>query len=72
MEETMDAKLLAQAENLRQTVERLSRVGLIVDRACLSAEQRRAIFAWQQIATAEGQEPDSRRSLIGFAYPNAR
>ena len=68
----MDANLLAQAETLRQTVERLTRVGLIVDRACLSAEQRRAVFALQRIATADAQQPEPRRTSIGFAYPNAR
>ena len=67
----MDANLLVQAENLRHTVERLTRVGLIVDRACLSAEQRRAVFAMQCLTDA-AEQPEPRRPLIGFAYPNAR
>ena len=68
----MDATRIAQAETLRQTVARLSRVGVIVDRTCLSAEQRRALYAWQRLAPAPTPQPQPARSRIGFAYPNAR
>ncbi len=69
----MDANLLAQAETLRQTVERLSRVGMIVDRTCLSVEQRRAIFALQRLTdVSQEPQPQLQRARIGFAYPNAR
>ena len=40
----MDAKLGADAEILRQTLERMSRVGLVFDRSCLSPQQRRVII----------------------------
>ena len=56
----MDTQLVAHAEQLRQTAERLARVGLVFDRACLSPEQRRVIFALQRLDTdrraAGGQE----------------
>jgi hypothetical protein len=71
MEKTMDANLIAQAEILRQTVERLARVGVMVDRSCLSSDQRRAIFALQRLAPNAVQQPQP-RPRIGFAYPNAR
>jgi hypothetical protein len=44
MEETMDANLGADAEILRPTLERMSRVGLVFDRSCLSPQQRRVII----------------------------
>jgi hypothetical protein len=68
----MNSQLVAQAEVLRQTAERLARVGLVIDRACLSPEQRRAIFALQRIVTDAAPQPDPKRAPIGFAYPNAR
>ena len=68
----MDAQLVAHAETLRQTAERLARVGLVFDRACLSAEQRRVIFAVQRVVTDAAPQPEPKRSPIGFAYPNAR
>lgn len=68
----MDANLVAQAETLRQTVERLARVGLVFDQACISPEQRRVIFALQRIVTDSAPQPEPKRAPIGFAYPNAR
>ena len=70
----MDATLVAHAEQLRQTAERLTRVGLVFDRACLSPEQRRVVFALQRLVTdaAPQPQPEPQRSPIGFAYPNAR
>ena len=68
----MDTQLVAQAETLRQTAERLARVGLVFDRACLSAEQRRVIFALQRLVSDTEQHPAPKRSPMGFAYPNAR
>ena len=68
----MDTQVVAQAETLRQTAERLARVGLVFDRGCLSAEQRRVIFALQRIATDAAPQPEPKRSPIGFVYPNAR
>jgi hypothetical protein len=68
----MDTQLVAHAEHLRQTAERLARVGLVFDRDCLSQEQRRVIFAMQRVVTDAAPEPDPKRSPIGFAYPNAR
>ena len=62
---------LAEIEMLRQTAARLERVGLIVDRASLSPAHRRALFALQCHVVGR-DEPEPRRSLIGFAYPNAR
>ena len=68
----MDANLLAHAETLRQTAERLARVGLVFDRACISPEQRRIIFALQRVVTDPMPQPEPKRAPIGFAYPNAR
>jgi hypothetical protein len=68
----MDANLVAHAETLRQTAERLARVGLVFDRACISPEQRRIIFALQRVVTDTTPQPEQKRDLIGFAYPNAR
>ncbi|HLL50954.1 MAG TPA: hypothetical protein VK356_09825 [Thermomicrobiales bacterium] len=68
----MDANLVAHAETLRQTAERLARVGLVFDRACISPEQRRVIFALQRVVTDPTSQPELKRTLIGFPYPNAR
>ena len=68
----MDAKLVAEAETLRRTTERLERVGLIVDVAALSRQQRRAAFALQRLLVDGAEEPEPQRPPIGFAYPNAR
>ena len=68
----MNSQLVAQAEVLRQTAERLARVGLVFDRACLSPEQRRVIFALQRVVTDAAPQPERKRAPIGFAYPNAR
>lgn len=68
----MDTQLIAHAEHLRQTAERLARVGLVFDRACLSPEQRRVIFALQRVATDAAPQPEPKRPPIGFDYPNAR
>jgi hypothetical protein len=68
----MDTNLVAQAETLRQTAERLARVGLVFDRACISPEQRRVIFALQRVVTDSTPQPEPKRAPIGFAYPNAR
>jgi hypothetical protein len=71
-EETMDTQLVAHAEHLRQTAERLARVGLVFDRACLSPEQRRLIFALQRLTPDPTPLPEPKRAPIGFTYPNAR
>jgi hypothetical protein len=68
----MNAKLIAEIESLRRTAQRLERAGLVVDRAALSAETRRALFALQCLAADCIEEPEPRRAPIGFAYPNAR
>ena len=68
----MDANLVAHAETLRQTAERLARVGLVFDRACITPEQRRVIFALQRVVTESVPHPEPKRALIGFDYANAR
>jgi hypothetical protein len=68
----MDAKLIAEAVVLLHTEERMQRVGLIVDRAALSAQNRRAMTALQCLAAKEARRPAPARESIGFAYPNAR
>lgn len=68
----MDATALAQAEHLYRTAERLSRVGLVFDRTCLSPEQRRVLFAQQRLVSDPTPHPEPKRDPIGFAYPNAR
>lgn len=68
----MDAKLISDAEALYRTAVRLERIGLVVDRAALSPQRRRAAFALQCL-TAACPEPEPRqRPQIGFAYPNGR
>jgi hypothetical protein len=71
-EDTMNAKLVADAETLFRTAERMQRVGLIVDRAALSPQHRRAAFALQCFVAAEPEQPQPKQPLIGFQYPNAR
>jgi hypothetical protein len=68
----MDTTLIAEAEALLRTADRLQRVGLILDRTVLSPAQRRAIFALQCLSTASADRPEPKRAPIGFAYPNAR
>jgi hypothetical protein len=68
----MNTTLIAEAEALLRTADRLQRVGLILDRTVLSASQRRAIFALQCLSTASADRPEPKRAPIGFAYPNAR
>jgi hypothetical protein len=68
----MNAKLVNEAETLYQTTTRLQRVGLIVDRTALSRAQRRAAFALQTLTVNNAVREESRRAMIGFAYPNAR
>jgi hypothetical protein len=68
----MDAQLVARAEVLRQTAERMARVGLVIERGCLSAEQRRAAFALQCALAMPQRHENPARGRIGFAYPNAR
>lgn len=68
----MNSKLIAEAETLYETATRLQRVGLIVDRAALSPERRRAAFVLQCLAACEAEQPEPKRGPIGFAYPNAR
>jgi hypothetical protein len=70
----MDAKQVAAAESLYRTATRLQRLGLIIDRNSLSPAQRRAAFALQCLTAncPEEEESEPQRSLIGFAYPNAR
>lgn len=71
-EEIMNARLLADSIALRQTALRMQRAGLIVDRAALSPEHRRAFFALQCRDADFADQRDSPRPKIGFAYPNAR
>jgi hypothetical protein len=68
----MDTTQVAEAEALLRTADRLQRVGLILDRSALSPAQRRAIFALQCLGTPSADQPEPRRALIGFPYPNAR
>ena len=68
----MDAKLIAEAVMMLQTEERMQRVGLIVDRAALSAQNRRAMATLQWLVANESRRPAPVREPIGFAYPNAR
>jgi hypothetical protein len=68
----MDAKQVAEIESLHRTVERLERVGLIVDRAAFSPTQRRAYFALQCLVADCPGRPEPRREPIGFKYPNQR
>jgi hypothetical protein len=70
-EGNMDAKLIAEADELLRTAERLKRVGLVVDPVVLSAEHRRAFFALQ-CREEEPEDQPQRTPPIGFAYPNAR
>jgi hypothetical protein len=71
-EGNMNAHLTANAEALRQTTARLARMGLIIDRTCLSQEQRRAAFALQCVIASGCDSDSAKRVPIGFAYPNAR
>jgi hypothetical protein len=64
--------LLAEIDSLRQTAVRMERVGLIVDRACLSPAHRRALFALECHSAGCAARPEPRPTPIGFAYPNAR
>lgn len=69
----MDAKLIADAVELRHVERRLLDVGLIVDPAVLSREHRRALVALRR--AEEGRAvvaPTPVPTRIGFAYPNAR
>jgi hypothetical protein len=68
----MDTTLIAEAEALLRTADRLQRVGLMLDRTVLSPAQRRAIFALQCLGTASADRPEPKRAPIGFVYPNAR
>jgi hypothetical protein len=71
-EQTMDTTVLAQAEQLSQTAERLSRVGLVFDRTCLSPAQRRVLFARQRSEVPPTLQPDITTRQIGFPYPTTR
>lgn len=68
----MNANLIAETESLRQTAERLQRVGLIVDRHSLSPAHRRVYFALQCQVAADKEDEELNRRPIGFEYPNAR
>ena len=72
MEQTTDAQLVARAEVLLQSAARMARVGLIMERGCLSPEQRRAAFALQRMVASTPLRPEAKRAPLGFAYPNAR
>jgi hypothetical protein len=72
MDTTQVAEQVAEAEALLRAADRLERVGLIMDSSALSARQRRAIFARQCLSTASADEPEPKRTPIGFPYPNAR
>ncbi|HEX5500111.1 MAG TPA: hypothetical protein VFX03_12825 [Thermomicrobiales bacterium] len=67
----MNAKLIAEAVVLLHTEERMQRVGLVVDRTALSAQNRRAMAVLQCLASHEARRPAPVREPIGFAYPNA-
>ena len=69
---TMNATLADDIETLRRTALRLERAGLVVDRATLSREHRRALFALQCLAADCPPQSNPERQQIGFAYPNAR
>ena len=68
----MDATQITEAMELQQTAARLERVGLIVERATLSASHRRALTARERLVASDVQRPAPGRDPIGFAYPNAR
>ena len=68
----MNANLLAEAESPYRTAVRLERIALVVDRATLFPEHRRAAFALQCLSAACPEQPEPRRAPIGFAYPNAK
>ena len=68
----MNAKLIAEAVVMLHTEERMQRVGLIVDRSALSAQNRRAMATLQLLAAHEARRTAPVREPIGFAYPNAR
>jgi hypothetical protein len=68
----MDAKLIAEAVVLQQTEARLQRVGLLIDRTALSAQNRRALAALHCLVAHEAGRPAPAREPIGFAYSNAR
>jgi len=72
MDTTQVAEQVAEAEALLRTADRLQRVGLVLDSTALSARQRRAIFARQCLSTVSADEPEPKRTPIGFPYPNAR
>lgn len=71
-EVAMNAELITQAEDLRHVAQRLVRAGLIIDRTVLSPSHRRAAFALQCREASGTPEPERKRPLIGFPYPNAR
>ena len=68
----MDAKQIAEAMELHQTEARMERLGLIVDRATLSASHRRALTALERLVASDVQRPAPGREPIGFAYPTVR
>lgn len=68
----MNTGLIADSIALRQTAQRMQRLGLVVDRAALSPEHRRAWFALQCRNADSADRHDASRPMIGFAYPNAR
>ena len=68
----MNATLISEAETLYRTAVRLERLGLVIDRAALSPERRRAAFALQCLSAECPERPEPKRAPIGFAYPNAR
>jgi hypothetical protein len=69
---TMNAKLVAEAEELLRTAMRLQRLGLIIDSGALSPAHRRAAFALQCHFAGDSDEPKPKTAVIGFRYPNAR
>lgn len=68
----MNAQLAAQAKVLHQTAERMARVGLVIERRCLSPEQRRAAFLLQCALALPDDKEAPVREKIGFAYPKSR
>jgi hypothetical protein len=65
----MDATIRTDPFVLRATLDRVARAGLALDHTRLSRENRLAVYALQRAAYTR---PRTRRSPIGFEYPNAR
>lgn len=69
---TMNAGLIADAEDLLRAAQRLQRVGLVLEREALSPTTRRAAFALQCYFAGSSEKREPKRPPIGFVYPNMR